>query len=105
MFDSRSGYVEFMVDKSAIGSGFLQACQFPLPVLIPPTAPYTSIIQGWYRRPTFGQCTKWAQRHPIPQIKKCIYCVKRNDSNKDVTITMNNLEREMDVFNVLIFKL
>jgi hypothetical protein len=33
-------------------AGFLQALQFPQPILIPPTAPHSSsIIRGWYNRP------------------------------------------------------
>jgi hypothetical protein len=35
------------------GAGFLRVLQFPLPVLIPPTAPHSSssIIRVWYNRP------------------------------------------------------
>jgi hypothetical protein len=31
---------------------FLRVVRFPLPILIPPTAPYSSIIRGWYKGPT-----------------------------------------------------
>jgi hypothetical protein len=33
---------------------FFPVLRFPLPILIPPTAPYSSIIRGWYSRPTNG---------------------------------------------------
>jgi hypothetical protein len=39
------------------GVGFLQVLHFPLPILIPPTAPNSSviiIIRGWYNRPNRG---------------------------------------------------
>jgi hypothetical protein len=41
-----SGHVGFVVDKVALG-------QFPLPILIPPTAPHSpsSIVRGWLHRP------------------------------------------------------
>jgi hypothetical protein len=40
--------------QSGTGAGFLRVLWFPLPILIPPTAPYSSspIIWGWYNRPT-----------------------------------------------------
>jgi hypothetical protein len=31
-----------------------QVLRFPLPILIPPNAPYLSIIQSWYNRPNSG---------------------------------------------------
>jgi hypothetical protein len=41
--------------QSATGAGFLRVPQFPLPILIPPTAPHSSsIIRGWYSRPVGG---------------------------------------------------
>jgi hypothetical protein len=38
--------------QSRTGAGFLRVVRFPLPILIPPTAPHSSsIIRGWYNRP------------------------------------------------------
>jgi hypothetical protein len=37
--------------QSGTGAGFLRVLGFPLPILIPQTAPYSSIIWGWYNRP------------------------------------------------------
>jgi hypothetical protein len=39
-------------EKSGTGAGFLRILRFPLQILIPPTAPHsTIIIWGWYNRP------------------------------------------------------
>jgi hypothetical protein len=39
--------------QSGTGAGFLRVLRFPLPNLIPPTAPHSpSIIRGWYNRPS-----------------------------------------------------
>jgi hypothetical protein len=38
--------------RSGIGTGFFLQLRFPLPILIPPTAPHSSsIIWSWYNRP------------------------------------------------------
>jgi hypothetical protein len=51
--------------QSGTGAGFLRVFRFPLPILIPPTAPHSSsIIRGWYNRPVSGRRTKWTQSHP-----------------------------------------
>jgi hypothetical protein len=34
--------------KSGTGAGFLRVARHLLPILNPPTAPYSSVIQGWY---------------------------------------------------------
>jgi hypothetical protein len=53
--------------QSSTGVGFLRVLLFPLPILIPPTAPHpSSIIRGWYHRPDSDRRTKWTQSHPTP---------------------------------------
>jgi hypothetical protein len=51
--------------RSGTGAGFLQLLRFPLPILIPPTAPHSpsSIIWDWYNRPISVRRTKWTQSH------------------------------------------
>jgi hypothetical protein len=45
--------------QSGTGTGFLRVLRFPLPILIPPTAPHSSsIIRGWYSRPISGRRTE-----------------------------------------------
>jgi hypothetical protein len=58
--------------RSGTGAGFLQVFRFPLPILIPLTAPHSSssVIWDWYSRPNSGWCTKWTQSHPTPRGKK-----------------------------------
>jgi hypothetical protein len=58
--------------QSGTGAGFLRILQFPLPILIPPTAPYSSspIVRGWYYRSVSGRRTKWTQSHPTPRNEK-----------------------------------
>jgi hypothetical protein len=42
--------------------------RFPLPILVPPTAPHSSsIIQSWYNRPVSDRRSKWTQSHPTPR--------------------------------------
>jgi hypothetical protein len=48
-----------------------------LPVVFPPTYPYSSIIQGWCSRPTSGQRTKRTQVSPHPRIKKKLMLFRR----------------------------
>jgi hypothetical protein len=54
---------------SGTGADFLWVFRFPLPILIPPTAPHSSssIIRGWYIRPNSGHSTKWTEYRPTPK--------------------------------------
>jgi hypothetical protein len=54
--------------QSGTGAAFLRVFQFPLPNLIPLTAPHSSpIFRGWYNWPVSGRRTKWTQSHPTPR--------------------------------------
>jgi hypothetical protein len=53
--------------QSETGEGFLRALRFPLLILIPPNAPYSPIIKGWYNRPNSGRHTKWTESNPTPR--------------------------------------
>jgi hypothetical protein len=70
----RSQVKSYGISGGLTGTGacFLRVLRFPLPILIPSTAPhaYIIIIQGWYNRPNSGRRTMWIQSHPTPQIKK-----------------------------------
>jgi hypothetical protein len=49
--------------QSNIGASFLRVLRFPLPILIPLTAPHSSsIIRDWYNRPISGRRTKWTHK-------------------------------------------
>jgi hypothetical protein len=55
---------------------FLRVLRFPLSILVPPTAPYSSsIIRGWYNRPVSGryQVDSVATHPKKLKKKKCIY--------------------------------
>jgi hypothetical protein len=40
--------------QSGTGAGFIRVLRFPLPTLIPPTAPCSSsIIRSWFNKPTY----------------------------------------------------
>jgi hypothetical protein len=60
-------------EESGTGAGLLQVLPFPLPILIPPTAPHSSpIIQGWYNRPVSRRRTMWTvAQHPKKTKKLC----------------------------------
>jgi hypothetical protein len=56
--------------QSGAGASFLWVLRFPLPILIPPTAPCSSsIVRGWHNRPVSGRRTMWthSQSHPTPR--------------------------------------
>jgi hypothetical protein len=73
--------------KSGTGAGFLRVLWFPLPILIPPTAPHlSSIIRGWYNRPVSGRRTKWTQSHPTPRDLKKTSCFRKSKGG-DARIT------------------
>jgi hypothetical protein len=55
--------------RSGIGADFLRVLRFPLPVLIPPNAPYSSIIWCWYNWPISGGRTRRTQSRVTPQKK------------------------------------
>jgi hypothetical protein len=71
--------------QSGTGAGFLLVLRFPLPILIPPTAPHSSssVIRGWYNRPVNGRRSKWTQSHLTPRNLK-----------KKLQKTMGNLSQE-----------
>jgi hypothetical protein len=81
--------------QSGIGAGFLRVLRFPLSILIPPTAPHSSIIRGWCNRPNIGPRNKWTQSHLTPINKKilalkekllqCIQCRSGSIRNKGGT--------------------
>jgi hypothetical protein len=54
-------------EQSDNAKGFLRVLWFPLPILIPPNAPYSSIIRGWYNKLISGQLTTCTQSHPTPR--------------------------------------
>jgi hypothetical protein len=58
--------------RSGTGADFLRVLRFPLPIVIPPTAPHSSssIIRGWYNRPISGRRTKWTQSPHRKKLKK-----------------------------------
>jgi hypothetical protein len=57
---------EIYGEQTGIGAGFLAVLRFPVPILIPPNAPPSSVIWGWYNRPISDRRTKWTESHPTP---------------------------------------
>jgi hypothetical protein len=57
--------------QSGAGAGFLRVFRFPLPILIPPTAPHSSsITRGWYSRPVVAAVPSGLSLTPLKIIKK-----------------------------------
>jgi hypothetical protein len=54
---------------TGVDAGFLRVLQFPLTILIPPTASHSSssIIRVWYNKTNSGRRTKCSQSHPTPR--------------------------------------
>jgi hypothetical protein len=59
--------------QSVTGAGLLGLLLFPLPILIPPHAPHSSSIRGWYSRPKSARRTTWNRSHPC-ELKICEEC-------------------------------
>jgi hypothetical protein len=103
--DPRSGHVRFVVDKVA---GFLRVFRFPLPILIPPTAPHSSwsMIRCWYNRPVNGRRTNWSQSRSIGRIKNKTVSivayrpVARQQILTDVTVECNNRKAVFSMWSV-----
>jgi hypothetical protein len=59
--------------QSGTGAGFLAVLRFPLPILIPPSAPHSSsIIRGWYNRPIVADVPSGHSLTPPQETKKRI---------------------------------
>jgi hypothetical protein len=58
--------------RSGTGAGFLRVLPFPLPTFIPPNAPQSSssIIRGWYNRPTVADVPSGLSLTPPRESKK-----------------------------------
>jgi hypothetical protein len=61
--------------QSGTGAGFLRVLRFPLPFLIPPTAPHSSSGAGTIGQNN-GRRTNWTQSHPHK--KKSTVAVQRD---------------------------
>jgi hypothetical protein len=54
--------------QNGAGASFLRVLLFPLPILIPPTAPHSStIIRLWYNRPNSGRTCQIDSVSPHPK--------------------------------------
>jgi hypothetical protein len=61
--------------QSGTAAGFLRVLRFPLPILIPPTAPHSSIIRALYNRPVGVRPIGPSLTPPQENIKKLAYYV------------------------------
>jgi hypothetical protein len=60
--------------QSGTGAGFLRVLRFPLPILIPSTAPHSSsIIRGWYNGPIVAAVPSGLSLTPPQETKKKKY--------------------------------
>jgi hypothetical protein len=86
--------------QSGTEACFLQVLWFPLPIFIPPNAPYSYIIRGWYHRPISGWHTKWTQvwHHPMKLVYIHFWC--RNLRLRNKTISETQVGRNVFRFSV-----
>jgi hypothetical protein len=87
--EPRSGHVRFVVDRVVLGQSFRRVFRFPLPVLIPPTAPHSSssIIQGSYNSPNTAWRDKVDSVSPTPkEQQKKSTALRQNQSQSYITI-------------------
>jgi hypothetical protein len=75
--------VGFVVDKVAVGGGFLRVLRSPLPIFIPPIAPQSasSIIRGWYNRPVVAAVPSGLSLTPLRIIIIIIIPLKMTKEN------------------------
>jgi hypothetical protein len=59
--------------QSGSGAGFFRVLRFPLPILIPPTAPHSSYMVIGTIGQFSGRRTKWTQSHPTPRNEKNMF--------------------------------
>jgi hypothetical protein len=55
--------------QSGIEAGFSPSTSVPLPILIAPTVPHSSVIRGWYNRPDNGYVTNRLSLTPPQETK------------------------------------
>jgi hypothetical protein len=65
--------------QNGTGARFVRVLRFPLPILIPPNAPYSSIIRGWYNRPTVADVPNGLSLTPARETKKKKKKKKKNE--------------------------
>jgi hypothetical protein len=68
-----------LVNLGCFRAGYLQVFRFPLKIIIPPNALYSSIIRGWYNRSIRGRRTKYVKSNPTRRNKKKILWVHDNE--------------------------
>jgi hypothetical protein len=72
--------------------------QFPLPILIPPTAQHSSsTTRDWYNGPTNGRRTKWTQFRPTP-LKNTTVSLKKTEGAGISRINTFNEDELMSFF-------
>jgi hypothetical protein len=47
-------------------AGFLRVFRFPLPIVVPPNAPYSAIVRSWYDRPISGRPAERTHNQSLP---------------------------------------